>query len=318
MAKKEGKTLVDKAFGFADRANQRVNSTDTRFGIASGCKLFTAIAVCQLVEKGKLSFDTRLADCLDYSFPNFHPHVTVKHLLTHTSGVPDYFDEEEMDDFEDLWRSWPMYRIRTGEDFLPLFQNGAMMFQPGERFHYNNAGYILLGLIVEALSGRRFDDYVETEIFKPCGMEMSGYFSFDSLPGNTAIGYIEDDDGRWRTNHYSLPVKGGADGGAYVTAGDMMKLWDGLAEHRLLGEEMTRTIITPQVETGEGDYYGYGIWIGERRGKIGIFHVMGFDPGVSFASAWYPNDDFKAVITSNKSEGPHDVLRVLEEELRLK
>ncbi|PYZ97634.1 penicillin-binding protein [Alteribacter lacisalsi] len=314
-AKNNDVALIEQAFGYADRPEKRKNRMNTRFGIASGCKLFTAIAICRLVEEGHLSFGTRLTDCLKNEFPHFDPAITVHHLLTHTSGVPDYFDEAMMDDFEDLWKMQPMYHLRTPRDFLPLFQNQKMMFAPGERFHYNNAGYILLGLIVEAHSGMSFDQFVEKEVFKPCSMHDSGYFSFDRLPGNTAIGYIDEENGSWRTNQYALPVKGGPDGGAFVTAGDMIKLWDSLLSLRLLSKKMTRTLMSPHTETGEGDYYGYGMWIGNRNGEIGIYHVMGYDPGVSFASAYYPAAEVTAVIPSNQSSGPHNILRILETEI---
>lgn len=141
------------SFGYANRADLLKNNLETRFGIASGCKLFTAIAICQLVEEGRLTYNTRLKDCLDIEFPSFSEGITIHHLLTHTSGIPDYFDEDIMDDFEELWIKRPMYHIRSLKDFLPMFQNEQMKFSPGESFYYNNAGYILLGLIVEQAPG---------------------------------------------------------------------------------------------------------------------------------------------------------------------
>ncbi len=137
--------LLESVYDYANRAEERLNNINTRFGIASGCKLFTAIGICQLVEEGILSFNTSLKDCLDISFPQFDERVTIHHLLTHTSGIPDYFDEEVMDDFEDLWKERPVYHMRTLKDFLPLFQSNEMKFEPGDRFHYNNARYIYWG-----------------------------------------------------------------------------------------------------------------------------------------------------------------------------
>lgn len=253
--------LADASYGYANRAEQLENQAGTRYGIASGCKLFTAIAICQLVEEGKLSFNTRLHEYIDAEFEHFNEHITIHHLLTHTSGIPDYFDEEVMDDFEELWIEKPMYHMRHLQDFLQLFQHEHMKFTPGERFHYNNAGFILLGLIVEKVSGLVFTDYVQTRIFKKAGMTDSGYFALDSLPGKTALGYIDHEDGTWKTNIYSLPVQGGSDGGAFVTAKDMVKLWDALSNHRLLNESLTNQLLTPYVQSEDGDYYGYGVWI---------------------------------------------------------
>lgn len=277
------------AHGFSNRAESIPNKMNTRFGIASGCKLFTAIGICQLVESGKLSFQSKLCSLLDYSFPHFDKEVTIHHLLTHTSGIPDYFDEDVMDDFEELWVQNPMYRMRELANFLPMFQNDNMKCKPGEKFHYNNAGFILLGLIIEKVAEVTFTDYVEEHIFGPSKMTESGYFSFDRLPGRTALGYIDYQDGSWKTNSYSIPIKGGADGGAYVTAGDMEKLWRALFNGKLMSKEMVANMLTPKIQSeNEKDWYGYGIWIEKESDKIVKYHVMGYDPGVSFASGYYP------------------------------
>lgn len=305
--------LFDHQQGYANRAERIENRTSTRFGIASGCKLFTAIAVCQLIEQDKLAFTSTLRECLAIDFPRFDPDVTVEQLLTHTSGIPDYFDESVMDDFEELWRQRPMYHIRQLRDFLPMFQHEPMRQERGV-FQYNNAGYILLGLIVEQASGLMFSDYIERFVFKPADMTDSGYFSLDALPANTALGYIDNADGSWRTNHYSIPVKGGADGGAFVTAQDMTKLWSTLLAHRLLGEEMTSRLLTPHVKVNDkGAHYGYGLWI-QLNAKRHVFkyHVMGYDPGVSFHSAYYPATDIVSVVCSNESDGAFDFMKAIE------
>lgn len=117
-----------------------------------------------------MSFDSFLKDCVGYSFPNFDAGINIHHLLTHTSGIPDYFDEEFMNDFEDLWKELPMYTIKSPKDFLPLFQNKEMKFSTGERFSYNNVGFILLGLVVEQITGVEFTTYIEKNIFQKCGM----------------------------------------------------------------------------------------------------------------------------------------------------
>ncbi|MFA9560641.1 serine hydrolase domain-containing protein [Evansella sp. AB-rgal1] len=307
--------IIQSSYGYSNRADELRNTISTRFGIASGCKLFTAIAICQLVEKGVLSFQTKLKECLPIDFPHFNEDITVHHLLTHSSGIPDYFDETIMDDFEDLWKSKPMYRILELSDFLPMFQNEKMMFSPGKRFHYNNAGYIILGLIVEQISGSRFTNYIVNNVFKPCGMNDSGYFSLDNLPKNTAYGYIDHADGTWRTNIYSIPITGGADGGAFVTAMDMMKMWEGIEKHKLLSEELTNKLFTPSIHVEKNEFYGYGVWITKRNDKIFKYHVMGYDPGVSFHSSLYPEYQAKLVVPSNKGSGPYDIMEMLEEKL---
>lgn len=317
LVKENNDNSVELSYGYANRSEQIENSIDTRFGIASGCKLFTSIAICQLVEAGKLSFESKLEDCLDVHFLNFDKDITIHHLLTHTSGIPDYFDEEMMDDFEELWVKNPMYLIRNLEDFLPLFQNEPMKFKVGERFHYNNAGYILLGLIVEKASQLKFSEYVEEHIFKKADMSDAGYFEFDSLPRYTAFGYIDLPNGKWKTNIYSLPVKGGSDGGAFVTVNDMGNLWDSLLDNQLLNEEHTNKLLTPYVRTNnKNGFYGYGVWIEKKEDEIFKFHIMGYDPGVSFHSAFYPKTSIKIVICSNKSNGAFDIMREIEEEIQ--
>ncbi|KEK23452.1 serine hydrolase domain-containing protein [Bacillus gaemokensis] len=314
LMKDEGEVFLDSAFGHANRAEKLPNTVQTRFGIASGSKLFTAIGICQLVEKGMVSFDTKLIDCLDIHFPNFHKDITIHHLLTHSSGIPDYFDESVMDNFEDLWKQTPMYLLKTLSDFLPLFQDDRMMFTPGEKFHYNNAGFIVLGLIIEKQTGLEFTEYIEKYIFKEINMKDSGYFSFDNLPQNTAFGYIEDKGNQsWKTNMYSLPIKGGADGGAFVTAQDMMNLWEGLFDHKLLSKKYTDILLTPHILVKENHSYGYGIWIETRNKDVFKYHVMGYDPGVSFRSTVYPKSGIELVIISNKGFGPEKMIKGLEE-----
>ena len=305
---------IHQSYGYANRSEQIQHDVTTRFGIASGCKLFTAIAISQLVEQGKLSFSTSLGSFQTFDLPHLSPNVTVHQLLTHTSGIPDYFDESVSDDFEALWRDIPMYRLQQLRDFLPLFQQKAMKDEPGSRFSYNNAGYILLGLIVEEVTGQSFTDYVEQSIFQPAGMTASGYFSLDALPSKTALGYIDHPDGTWRTNQYAIPIKGGADGGAFVTVQDMTRFWKALFSHQLLDAASTSLLLTPHVTVNDrGGSYGYGLWIQHHAsGDVYKYHVMGYDPGVSFHSGYYPETEVISVICSNQSDGAFDVMKQIE------
>ena len=311
---KEKKGIVyEEAFGYANR-NECINNTlQTRFGIASGCKIFTAIGVCQLVENGVITFQTKLKECLSVNFPNFNEDITIHHLLTHSSGIPDYFDESIMDNFEDLWKQTPMYLLKSLKDFLTLFQNRDMMYAPGSKFHYNNAGFIVLGLIIEEQTGLKFTEYIEKNIFNPIGMNHSGYFSLDRLPRQTALGYIKDEISQtWRTNAYSIPIKGGSDGGAFITASDMLKFWEALFNYEIISQEYTKILLTPHIQVNNNQSYGYGIWIETRENKIFKYHVMGYDPGVSFRSAVYPDLGITLVILSNKEAGPEKLMIEIE------
>jgi len=299
---KDKDIIFEQGYGYANRSEQIRNTSSTRFGIASGCKIFTSVAICQLVEEGALTFDTYLKDCVDVSFPNFDIGITLHHLLTHSSGIPDYFDEEFMDDFEELWKALPMYSVQSPKDFLPLFQNKKMKFSPGERFSYNNAGYILLGLVVEHVTGLDFTAYVEKNIFQKCGMLDSGYFRMDRLPERTAIGYTGSEQS-WRSNIYSVPIIGGPDGGAFTTVHDLDKFWDALFDNQLLSPEYTNILLTPYTKEDENTHYGYGVWILILDKTIFKYYVMGSDPGVIMQSSVYVKSKMHAHIIGNIDKG---------------
>lgn len=249
------------ARGHAHRPSETPNIETTRFGIASGTKGFTAAAVLNLVGSGRISLDAPITEYIPGVFPRFSPSITVRHLLTHTSGVPDYCDEEAGCDFEALWVDRPVYTMRNIEDFLPLFAAEPMKFEPGTRFCYSNSGFLILGLIIERVTGRRYVDHVTEEVFERMEMTSSGFFAADMLPPNTATGYLAVGDS-FRSNIFSIPVIGSADGGAYTTACDMLRFWDAIFRDRYLPEEQTeelrRVYIDDTGETGHG--YSLGFW----------------------------------------------------------
>ncbi|AST96507.1 serine hydrolase domain-containing protein [Shouchella clausii] len=310
VATPEG-TVTD-SFGFANRAERIPNQTNTRYGIASGTKLLTAIAVCQLVDSGKLSLHAKLADCLEIDFLAIDPEITVHQLLTHTSGIADYFDEEVMDDYEELWQQTPVYQMRKGKDFLPLFQQQEMKEKPGTTFRYNNSGYIVLGLVVEQASGLPFSDYVEKAIFQKAGMPRSGFFEMDALPEGAALGYIDEENGQWRTNVFSVPTKGGADGGAYVTAPEMARLWQELGAGKLMSKEMVASLLAPHVQVEDDLFYGYGGYMKGKAGRVYKHIFMGYDPGVNFRMACYPETGHVLVVCSNNSDGAFTLQAAIE------
>jgi CubicO group peptidase (beta-lactamase class C family) len=319
--RKNGRAVFEQAFGWANRADEIPNRMNTRFAMASGCKIFTAVAVGQLIDNGSLAFDTRLADCLNISFPHFDPEVRVHHLLTHTSGIPDYFDEQTMDDYAALWRERPMYTIRSPHDFLPMFQNEKMRFPPGEKFHYSESGFIVLGLIIEQLSGLSFQDCVTRNVLQRADMNDSGYFATDQLPPHTALNYIYDKaSDAWRTNIFSVPIVGAPDGGAFTTAADMSRFWDALLQHRLLSRETTELMMQPHVSAaaeGPNIYYGYGVWITQRDDRILSHGVMGYDPGVAMKSYVFDGTGFEITMLANTSEELWPVYRKIVQALGL-
>jgi CubicO group peptidase (beta-lactamase class C family) len=315
VVKERGQTIFAQASGFANRSDAVPNILATRFGTASGSKTFTAVAICQLVARGLLTFDTLLATCLHDPLPSFDPGVTIHQLLTHTSGIPDYFDEETMSDFAALWDDLPVYRLRSPADFLPLFQTRPMMFAPGARFHYNNAGFVVLALVVEHVTGMRFHDYMTEHVFRAGGMLDSGYFATDRLPARTALGYIEDAPGtESQTNIFAIPIIGGGDGGAYVTAADVSAFWTALHSNTLLPSELTQMLLTPYVQVREQTYYGYGNWITvDSNGVPFKYRLSGSDPGVTFYTSCYPERDVQIIAIGNSSGGAAAIGKALEQ-----
>lgn len=309
----EAEILFSEAFGWADISEKILNHPKTRFSIASGSKIFTAAAICMLAEEGRLNFDARLVDCLDVEFPYFDEGVTIHQLLTHTSGVPDYFDENEMDDYEMLWAERPAYKMRSPEDFLPMFQYEEMDGAPGSPFKYNNAGYIILGLVIEQQSGMAFSKYIEENIFQRAGMLASGYFQSDERPFDTATGHIEKEDGGWRANIFSIPAKGGPDGGSYVTAEDFTLFWKAVRDGKLLSDELKREFLKSQVDVAEDIQYGYAGYMETAGASVIKYIQMGYDPGVNFRAVHYPEQDNTIVVCSNKADDAYEMLKEAED-----
>jgi CubicO group peptidase (beta-lactamase class C family) len=286
LVNREGERVYEQAFGFADYANERKNTLDTKFPTASAGKVFVAVAILQLIETGKLSFTDTLGELIPMDWKAIDIEITVKELLTHTSGIPDYFDESVMEDYDALWIDYPNYKIRRSSDLLPLFIDKPMMYPRGERFQYNNTGFVVLGMIIEAVTGQLFDDYLKENIFRPAGMLDTGYYELDRLPAKCANAYIYDEErGDYYTNIYSVDVKGTGAGGAFTTVYDIEKFWKYLMTGKFISLDMVNEMTNIQAGDEE-DNYGYGIWIGKTEDGRCVPFFMGCDPGVSFVTSY--------------------------------
>ena len=311
--------LLNYSGGFADLSNEIPNTLKTRFASASMGKTFVAVGILQLIESGKLDFEDTIGKILDFDLKQIDPDVTVRQLLNHTSGVPDYYDESVMDDYEALWIDYPNYRIRHNSDILPLFIDKPMMYKKGERFQYNNSGYILLASIIEKITGMDFDVYLKQNVFDRCGMKDTGYFSFDKLPARCANSYIycpDTDD--YRTNIYSVGAKGTGDGGAFVTVEDIVKFWKGLITHELLSEKMVSQMFSKQSGDGEDPeegYYGFGVWIIDNPKGKDLVYMQGVDDGVSAISEYNPNNGMITVLLSNYGHNVWSRMRKIREDM---
>jgi CubicO group peptidase (beta-lactamase class C family) len=301
-----GESLLETCVGYADRATRTPVTPATRFGTASVTKMFTACTVVSLVRDGLVAFETPVVDVLpvDRRPSTLLPEVTLHHLLCHTSGIADYFEEDEdspayRDDYAGLWSDLPSYSFTRPGDFLPLFADLPPYRPPGERFQYSNAGFIVLGLIVEELTGRLFTDVVEQRVFAPAGMSDSGFFRLDEPVPDVAIGYSRaSPDGTWRSNVYSIPVIGGGDGGAMCTARDLDRFMRAYADGTLLGP-LREVVLNRNADAGDGFGEGYGVHL-YPDGRYG--HGGG-DPGVEALVHRWPEDDVHLVVLINTEVG---------------
>ncbi len=230
-----GANVYRKAFGYADLPNKVANQVDTKFATASAGKVFVAVAILQLIEQSRLSFDRYIGDILNFDLKNIDPHITVGQFLNHTSGIPDYFDESIMKNYDELWIDYPNYKIRTSSDIIPLFIHKPMIYPAGEKFQYNNSGFVVLGLIIESITGLPFDVYLRENVFIPCNMLDTGYYELDRLPAQCANAYVYDHSRQeFYSNIYSVDVKGTGAGGAFTTVMDIEKFWAGLLAGQLI------------------------------------------------------------------------------------
>ena len=310
----DGTIVFERPYGLADRSHRTPNTLETRFGLASGTKFLTALGIGRLIDAGRVSLSTRLAACVDIDLPNLSQEVTIGQLTTHTSGVYDYLDEEVVTDVDQFVLPIPCYQLRRLNDYVPLLRQGPMKCPPGERFSYSNSGYILLGLVIEAISGLAYADFIQREILDRCGMSDSGYFPMNHLPERTATGYIDDREG-WRSNIFHLPIVGGSDGGVYSTVGDIHKLWDAFFADRIISRELRQTFLTPVVNAaskGPYDFYGHGIWMYHEPDAIPEHYIVGGDAGVSFMSKWTHAGKRMVTVISNTTHGAWPVRRAID------
>jgi CubicO group peptidase (beta-lactamase class C family) len=228
---KNGVPVFQRATGMADRKRGIANNPETAFNLGSINKAFTQIAILQLRAAGRLDLDSTLATYWpDYPNKEVARRITIRQLMRHSSGIGgNIFAPPAGGKRKD---------IRTLKDYLPLFVNQPLQFEPGARNAYSNAGYVVLGLLIERLSGDDYYTYVRKHIFEPAGMTRTESFFVDSLPPNTAIGYTRGDENApssapLRPNTGDLPGRGSSAGGGYSTAQDLLRFLQALREQRI-------------------------------------------------------------------------------------
>jgi len=298
----KGTTVYEKVDGFRNRGEELPNQIDTAFGIASGTKLFTSTAICQLIDQGKISLESKLHDLLTHDLGNIPKEVTVLHLLSHSSGIADYLDFNSKEEKIQFFDTHPVNLWTSNEYYLPLFSNKPPAFALGEGADYSNSNFILLGLIIEAVSGMGYREYVMENIIKPLGLTRTGFHATNNLPANTAVGYAWDSKAEvYVGNYFRLPIIGAADGGLYTTAGDLEKFWTALLGGKLYSSKMLEEVLTPRgVFEDIGGHFGLGIFVSEKDGKKVYWHDGG-DYGVGFCTAYFPGNESVLSILVNVS-----------------
>jgi len=306
---KGGRIELEKAYGFAQRCFEIPNAVDTRFGIASGAKGFTALAVVSLIEEGVLGLSTPARSLLGSDLPLIDKGVRVEHLLSHRSGIGDYLDEEAGFDVEEYVMPVPVHELATTEDYLAVLDGHASKFAPGERFAYCNAGFVLLALMAERATGVPFHELVEQRVCRPAGLTDTAFSRSDELPVRTALGYVEV-DGAWRTNVFHLPVRGSGDGGIYSTAADISSLWQAFFAGRIVSKEWVAEMVRPRSDVpAQSMRYGLGLWL---HASTDAAILEGCDAGVSFRSMHDARTQVTLTVISNTAGGAWPIAPYLE------
>lgn len=290
LVAKDGRAIYEKAFGLASREFSVSNRLDTKFNLGSINKFFTKIAIGQLVQQGKVSFDDTLGKVLpDYPNAEARKKIMIRHLLQMTSGIGDFFGEE--------FAATPKNRIRTIQDYLPLFASKPLAFEPGTNRQYSNGGYVVLGTIIEKVTGQSYYDYVREHIFKLAGMENTDSYEADSPTPNLAMGYTRGKEGKkdipWRSNLYTRPARGSSAGGGYSTVEDLLKFTLALQTNQFLSSEYTEWLLSDR-EPFKGKKAKP-----KSMGKKCGLRIAGGAPGINAFLEMDPKGVYITIVLSN-------------------
>ena len=296
---RNGEVVFEAVRGEANKDFAVANRIDTKFNLGSMNKMFTAVAIAQLVEHGELSYDDPLSKFLpDFPDPESAAKIRIKHLLTHTGGLGSYFNEEFMQSSR--------ARFRTVSELMTLAEGETMQFEPGSRWSYSNTGFLVLGRVIEVVTGQDYHDYIRDNVTGPAGMDSTECYELDQVNPNLAVGYDLQDtpEGRsWRNNIFMHVIRGGPAGGGYSTVGDLVRFADALRKGTLISEETFEVLASPKPELSS-DRYGYGFGIGPSGG---VGHSGGFS-GINSELVFWPEGQWTIAVMSNYSGGAQPVV----------
>lgn len=283
--------VVMESWGYADLATRARAHSETNYRLASVTKQFTATAILLLAREGALSLDDRVSRLLP-ELPRATREVTIRHLLTHTSGIVDY---------EELIPEDQVEQVRDADVLALLTKEDRLLFEPGTDYHYSNSGYALLALVVERASGLSFATFLRGRIFEPLGMRNSVAFEQAvSTVANRAYGHSRDEAGEWRRDDQSVTSAVLGDGGIYTSIDDLIHWIRALDDDTLLPAEWRRLLVTPATETDRaGVAYGFG-W---RIDPDGTRWHTGSTRGFRNVIVRDPSRELTVVVLTNRNEG---------------
>lgn len=306
LVAKGERVLYAAAGGEASKAFHVPNTVDTKFNLGSMNKIFTATAVMRLVEEGTLSLDEPVAKYIDETWlpESVTGTITIRHLLTHSSGLGSYFNETYLKSSRALFRGL--------DDYKPLIKDDRPAFAPGSRFQYSNTGMFLLGVVIERATGRDYFAHVRKAIYEPAGMTNSDCYEMDVPNENLAIGYSPDAESPsgWRNNLYSHVIKGGPAGGGFSTVGDLHKFALALLAGKYVSPKTRDLMWTDHLKAG----YGFGFTVEDGpAGKV-VGHSGGFD-GINSRLDIYLDSGYIVAVMSNVDMGAGPLARKLGQDL---
>jgi CubicO group peptidase (beta-lactamase class C family) len=290
LVTRDGQTVFEGAYGLANREQNVPNTLNTQFRVGSMNKMLTAVAAMQLVQAGTIRLEGTLGTYIpDYPNADMASKVTIHHLLTHTGGTGDIFG--------------PAFNanrlaLRTPGDYLALYGTRSLQFQPGALWAYSNYGFMLLGAIIESVTGKSYYDVVAERIHVPAQMIATGSAPEDSLVAGRSVGYMRPGGALLVSNAQTLPYRGTPAGGGYSTVGDLARFAVALREHKLLDQTHTALLLSGKVPTSPGEQYAYGFidrLVGTRR----FVGHSGGAAGMNGDLMFEPNGGYVVVVLSN-------------------
>lgn len=308
---KGDKVLYKATYGMASKRFNAPNNLQTKFNLGSMNKMFTSVAIMQLVEKGKLSLNDKLSKYVDESWfaKDVSNKIEIRHLLTHSSGLGSHFNKKFMETSKNLYRNL--------DDYKPLIKDEKLNFEPGTDNQYSNTGMFMLGVVIEKVSGKDYFNYIRENIYQPANMNNSDSYEMDQPVPNLAIGYEQNKNNLtgWNNNLYLHVLKGGPAGGGFSTVGDLQKFALALTSFELLGEKFTKELYSEKPNLHSTNY-GYGFQISGTKSNRIVGHGGGF-PGINSNLDIYLDKGYVVAVMSNYSRGAQPITRKIRELLAL-